>query len=320
MRKSLSRFRRYSALPAASLSNWRPRVSSPLTSEITFESLDEKYALKNDMDNSSVEEVAPRRIGTLQIGFSLLMDSLLSFWLCRVAMDNLLSLRWIFAAIPPPFNQPGTVLFCSSNDYFNTNDYPKFSPEQSLDSLSHLPTNCVFLPNLIVSIGQSPMFPKLVPIGIACFITLKLAFGYLFLRTSLNPNAPCTYLKATTAFHLLVSYTAFLYIHLHMDLLLHRYPRFEKVFQVSSECIFFLAGVIVCLCLLSIAVVPLLWICSRCNQSTEQVTITSRRRLRKLDDNANHLNPNLSHLKKIPRQKKRFYFAKISKPNSTYLI
>lgn len=246
------------------LSNWRPRISSPLTSEVTFASLDEKWPLSHKTCEGIVDDFRiARRTSNTQIGLSLIVDALMSVWLCRIALDNFINLRLLLAAIPTPFNQPGTILFCNSKNHdFGRMEYPALAPEQSLSGLTELPSNCVFLPHLIVKIGQSQSLAGMIPLLVACGITLKLAFGYLLLRTSKRNNAPLAYFKFTTALHLLVSYATFVYIHVHIDLLLYHYPRLEKALRVSSECLFFLAGVTVCLFLLAIVVVPLLWICS----------------------------------------------------------
>lgn len=256
---------------ASPLFNWRPRVSSPLTSEVTFASHDEKWPIiDKSMTGTNEELIATRRAGNTQIGLSLIFDALMSVWLCRVAMDNFLTLRLLLASIPSPFNQPGNILFCNSNHGFhNPRDYPALQGEESPFELDKLPANCVLLPQLIVKIGQSQSLAGLVPTIVACAITLKLTFGYLLLRTSKRPNAPFTYFKFTTALHLLVSYTTFVYIHVHIDLLMHHYPRLEQALRISSECLFFLAGVTVCLFLLAIVVLPLLWVCSGYTHSND---------------------------------------------------
>lgn len=272
MPRPSSQQRRQRNQPLASRStNWRPRVSSPLASEVVFTSLDEKWPIADSLTAVPNDDLfAARRAGHAQIGLSLALDSLMSVSLCRVAMDNFLTLRFLMAAIPTPFNRPGKVLFCNSNSqYLSLRDYPVLPLGQTLSDLEELPSNCVFLPQLIVRIGQSQSPAGLIPLIIACAITLKLTFAYLLLRTSKRLNAPFTYFKLTAALHLLVSYTIFVYIHIHIDLLMHHYPRLEQALHISSECIFFLAGVAVCLCLLAIVVVPLLWICSSYNQSTD---------------------------------------------------
>lgn len=277
MPRPLSQSRRLRGFGLSSpASNWRPRVSSPLTTEVHFTEPDEKLALEKQWgliplnQNPLQEPSLQQRAGMLHIGFTLLVDCLMTLWLCRVALDSLWTLHALFAAIPPPFNQPGTVLFCNSDDlYLSARDYPTLNPGQSIKDFTHLPWNCAFFPQLIVSVGQSPSIAQLVPIIVACTVTLKLAFGFLLLRTSHSWATPNTYLKCTALFHLLLSYTAFVYTHIHVDLLLRHHPNFEKILRVSSECIFFLAGVIVCLCLLSLVVVPLLWICSRFAESSD---------------------------------------------------
>ena len=118
-------------------------------------------------------------------------------------MDSFLTLRFLLAAIPSPFNQPGTILFCNSNHhYLSPWDYPRLGPGESLSDLTELPANCVFLPELIVKIGQSRSLAGFIPLMVACAISLKLAFGYLLLRTSKRPSSPITYLKLTVALHL----------------------------------------------------------------------------------------------------------------------
>ncbi|CAH7668378.1 hypothetical protein BY996DRAFT_6795000 [Phakopsora pachyrhizi] len=276
MPRSLShsrRFRRFAhSQPAA---NWKPRVSSPLTCEVRFSECDEKATEENHNAsrlsiNILSEELPAQRVGIFSICFALLIDCTMSVWLCRVALDSILTLRALFAAIPAPFNKPGTVLLCKSSDLFlSMRDYPVLSPTQPLTSLDRLPWNCSFLPQLIVIGGQSDSLAKLAPAIFACTITLKLAFGFLALRTSSSTASPSSYLKLSALLHLLLSYTSFIYTRVHVDLLLHRYPNFEKLLRVSSECTFFLAGVAVCLCLLSLVVVPILWIGSRVGKNPE---------------------------------------------------
>ncbi|WAQ91047.1 hypothetical protein PtA15_13A447 [Puccinia triticina] len=282
------------------LFHWRPRVSSPLTSEVTFPSLDEKWPISDKSAAGLVEELTvTRRASSTQIGMSLVVDALMSVWLCRVAMDNFLTLRFLLAAIPPPFNQPGTILFCNSNHhYHNPRDYPVLAPGESALNLEELPANCVFLPRLIVKIGQSQSLAGLIPLIVACAITLKLTFGYLLLRTSKRSNAAFYYFKSTAALHLLIAYTTFVYIHVHIDLLMHQYPRLEQALRISSECIFFLAGVTVCFFLLAIVVVPLLWICSSYTHSPDPRSANGGER--KLDNQAkqfNHHQQNTRHLR-----------------------
>ncbi|PLW10748.1 hypothetical protein PCASD_08955 [Puccinia coronata f. sp. avenae] len=285
-----SRRQRHQSLTSP-LFHWRPRVSSPLTSEVTFPSLDEKWPIsdKPEVAGLTEEPIIIRRTSSTQIGISLVVDALMSVWLCRVAMDNFLTLRFLLAAIPQPFNQPGSILFCNSNHrYHNPRDYPAIAPGQSALSLEELPSNCVFLPQLIVRIGQSQSLAGLIPLIVACAITLKLTFGYLLLRTSKRPNAAFTYFKFSAALHLLLSYTTFVYIHVHIDLLMHQYPRLEQALRISSECIFFLAGVTVCFSLLAIVVVPLLWICSGYTHSTE--LRSSKGTEKRSDNNSRHFN------------------------------
>ncbi|KAI7940805.1 hypothetical protein MJO28_013090 [Puccinia striiformis f. sp. tritici] len=286
---SQSRRQRNSSLTSP-LFHWRPRVSSPLTSEVTFPSLDEKWPISEKSVAGLTEELnITRRASNTQIGLSLVVDALMSVWLCRVIMDNFLTLRFLLAAIPPPFNQPGTILFCNSNhQYHNLRDYPVLASGQSAFSLKELPANCVLLPQLIVKIGQSQSLAGLIPLIVACAITLKLTFGYLLLRTSKRPNAAFTYFKSTAALHLLISYTTFVYIHVHIDLLMHQYPRLEQALRISSECIFFLAGVTVCFFLLAIVVVPLLWICSGYTHSTDMHLSNGTEK--KSDNNTKHFN------------------------------
>jgi len=289
-----SRRQRHQSLTTP-LFHWRPRVSSPLTSEVTFPaiapSMNEKWPISGDQSGASLpssEDVlgVTRRASSTQIGLTLVLDALMSIWLCRVVMDNFLTLRFLLAAIPHPFNQPGTILFCNSNhSYHSLRDYPMIAPGETLLSLKELPSNCVFLPQLIVKMGQSQSLAGLIPLIVACAITLKLAFGYLLLRTSKRPNAAYTYIKSTAALHLLLSYTTFVYLHVHIDLLMHQYPRLEQALRVSSECIFFLAGVTVCFSLLAIVVVPLLWICSSYAQSSSSTDLRLPNGAEKRSDN-----------------------------------
>lgn len=257
--------------------HWRPRVSSPLTSEIVFSDKEEKsdatyisidspgrLALTHEEDNFNRPRVS-------HIIFSLFVDCLLSFCLCRIALDNLLNLRDIVASIPPAYQADGKVMFClpihnADPRFVALADYPILPPGKLLSDFVDLPPNCSFLPNPLVAIGQSTSMKTFIPLLIICFITLKLAFGLLVLRTSPNPRAPLNYLKKTAAIHLLITYLSVVYVKVNFKSLLDRYPTLERLLTRSSEFMYFILGFLFCLFLLSLVVVPLLWVFSSNNE------------------------------------------------------
>ncbi|EGG00132.1 uncharacterized protein MELLADRAFT_73245 [Melampsora larici-populina 98AG31] len=249
--------------------HWRPRVSSPLTSEIIFGDKEEKSDatyISIDAPGRLAEEEGFSRPRVSHIIFSLFIDCLLSFGLCRIALDNLINLRDTVASIPPAYRADGKVMFClpihnADPRFVALADYPILPPGKLSDFVD-LPPNCSFLPNPLVAIGQSTSMKTFIPLLIICFITLKLAFGLLVLRTSPNPRAPLNYLKKTAAIHLIVTYLSVVYVNVNFTSLLNRYPTLERLLTRSSEFMYFILGFLFCLFLLSLVVVPLLWVFS----------------------------------------------------------
>lgn len=267
---SHSRRQRLAAQPRPS--NWRPRVSSPLTSEIVFsdreEHLDSTYISIDDSPRIILTDEEPMcRPRGSHIIVTLLVDFLLSSFLFRIALDTLMNLRFIISSIPADYQTDGKAMFClpmnhGDQDFKLSMDYPTMPAGKSLSDLTDLPANCSFLPNFLVRLGQSTSLSSYIPIMVTCFMALKLAFGILVLRSSCRPRAPLNYLKHTTLFHLVLTYMSVVYVKMNCKALLNRYPALEKFLTTSSEYMSFIFGFLICLCLLSIVLVPLLWVFS----------------------------------------------------------
>ncbi|KAG0146285.1 hypothetical protein CROQUDRAFT_671272 [Cronartium quercuum f. sp. fusiforme G11] len=251
---------------------WRPRVSSPLASEIVFADKEEKTDSiyisidpHNRLDIPELEHVSRPR--AFHIILSLLIDCLLSFLLCRIALDSMLNLRNTISTIPPSYKAEGKVMFClpihnADPQFVALADYPILPVGIPLSEFTELPDNCGFLPSLLVKLDQSASLSNFIPLFVTCFITLKLAFGLLFLRTSPNPRSPLNYLRNAVIFHFFFTYFTVLILKLNYKSILHRYPALEKIMTTSSEFMFFVLGFFACLCMLSLVVMPLLWIFS----------------------------------------------------------
>lgn len=235
-------------------SSWRPKVSSPLSSELKFtpSSSDQHHPISTF---SSLSFTAP---AGNQIFISLFLDGLVSIWLARTAILRLIE-RGHHLSFP----------------YQSPSDCRSTWSSSSTTCTTTTSTQSVLIPQIFITTVQSDRLtpPTLVPILFSSFITLKALLGLLLLRTS--RVLPINYLKLSLISHLALAYAAVAYVRLTGFGTLAGPSSFldssERLSQLSGHVIMFIAGVAACLGLLAATVLPLLWLSSAANpQDSEQ--------------------------------------------------